>query len=114
MLVGGASIQAAFYEGGFPLMPAFVVPGIVAVIAGLVGVGFAVLRAGLVPRPVGALLVAGAAVMLGFNEQDERVLLALPLGVAWMALGYALWFGRHGSDLAANNISERSVSARPS
>jgi hypothetical protein len=31
--------------------------------------------------------------MLGFNEQTARVLMAIPLGVAWMAVGYVLWSG---------------------
>ncbi len=31
--------------------------------------------------------------MLGANEQTARVLLMIPFGVAWVAVGYVLWTG---------------------
>ena len=37
------------------------------------------------------LLIVGALAMLGFNEQTARALMAVPLGVAWAAVGYVLW-----------------------
>ncbi len=39
------------------------------------------------------LLIVGSLAMLGFNDQNAQVLLAIPFGVAWMAVGYALWLG---------------------
>jgi hypothetical protein len=32
--------------------------------------------------------------MLGFNDQDARALLAVPFGLAWIAVGCALWAER--------------------
>lgn len=39
------------------------------------------------------LLVVGSLAMLGFNDQNTQVLLAIPFGIAWMAVGYVLWSG---------------------
>jgi hypothetical protein len=66
------------------LVPAFIIPGFLAVIAGFLLLGVAVLGAG-------ALLFVGALAMPGFNDQNWRTLVAVPFGVAWMAAGYALW-----------------------
>lgn len=38
----------------------------------------------------GVGLIVGAVLSLGFNAQNDRILFALPLGVAWAALGYKL------------------------
>jgi hypothetical protein len=51
----------------------------------LTGVGG--LRTGGPLRWPGAALIVAALVSLPFNAQDDRVLLSLPLGVAWLALG---------------------------
>jgi hypothetical protein len=32
--------------------------------------------------------------MLGFNDQNARALMAIPNGIAWVAVGYVLWSGR--------------------
>lgn len=85
--------QTFFYGGDFPLMPYFVIPGGLALIVGFALVGVAVLRAGSLPRPVSALLVASTIAMLGFNDQNALVLLGIPFALAWMAAGYALWSG---------------------
>jgi hypothetical protein len=42
------------------------------------------------PRWAAWLLMMGALAMIGFNDQNARVLMAAPLGIAWMAAGYAL------------------------
>jgi hypothetical protein len=39
------------------------------------------------------LVIVGALAMLGANEQTARVLLMIPFGVAWVAVGYVLWSG---------------------
>ena len=76
-------IQALFFGGDFPLMPGFVIPGVLAMILGFAVLGIAVLRAGVLPRWVAVLFIVGALAMLGFNA----------FGVAWMAVGYVLWSG---------------------
>jgi hypothetical protein len=32
--------------------------------------------------------------MLGFNDQNAQALLAIPNGIAWVAVGYVLWSGK--------------------
>jgi len=93
MLVISGLIQALFFGGDFPLMPYFVIPGVLALIVGFLLVGIAILRAGVLPRWVAVLIIVGALAMLGFNEQTWRALMAIPFGVAWVAVGYALWSG---------------------
>ena len=73
------------------LVPAFIIPGLLAVIVGFVLLAIAVLRSGALPRGASALLVAGALAMLGFNDQNWQALMAIPFGIGWMAVGFALW-----------------------
>ena len=93
LLVIAGLVQALFFGGDFPLMPYFVVPGVLALLAGFVLLAVAVLRSGVLPRWAALLLLVGALAMLGFNEQTARALMAIPLGVAWVAVGYVLWSG---------------------
>ena len=73
-----------------------VVPGLLALVVGFVVAGIAILRARVLPRWVAVLIVVGALAMLGANEQTARVLLMIPFGVAWVAVGYVLWSGVGG------------------
>lgn len=93
LLVISGLIQAIFFGGDFPLMPYFVVPGVLALIVGFVLLGIATLRAGVLPRWAALILIVGALAMLGFNEQTALALMAVPLGTAWVAVGYTLWSG---------------------
>ena len=70
-------------------MPYFVVPGVL--------LGIAVLLARVLPRWKAALLVVGYLGMFGFNDQNAQALLAIPNGIAWVAVGYVLWSGGDGS-----------------
>lgn len=91
LMATGLLVQSLFFEGDFPLMPVFVVPGLLALASGFLLFAVAVLR--VVPRWVAVLLIVGALALVGVNDQNERILLAAPFGVAWMAVGYALWTG---------------------
>ena len=93
VLVIAGLIQALIFGGDFPLMPGFVIPGMLALIVGFVLLGIAILRAGVLPRWAALLFIVGVLAMLGFNEQTWRTLMAIPLGVAWVAVGYVLWSG---------------------
>lgn len=93
LLVVSGLIQALFFGGDFPLMPYFVVPGVLALVVGFVLLGVAILLARVLPPWAALLLIVGALAMLGFNEQTARVLMAIPLGLAWVAVGYVLWSG---------------------
>ena len=89
LLIAGL-VQAIFFGGDFPYMPLFVLPGGLALVVGFLLLGIAILRARVLPRWAGALLVIGALAMLGFNDQNARALLAIPFGIAWIAIGHAL------------------------
>ncbi|GAC1390692.1 MAG: hypothetical protein NVSMB38_09030 [Ktedonobacteraceae bacterium] len=98
--VGGALIavplviQMLFFNGDFPLMPFFVIPGLLALIVGFLLLGSALVRARMVPRWAGVLLLLSALVLLGFNTEDVRVLLAVPLGLSWVVVGAYLLTGQ--------------------
>lgn len=84
-------VQTIFFRGDFPLMPNFVIPAGLALVVGVVLLGITILRSGVLPRWTAALLIIGALAMLGVNDQNERILLAIPFGLAWIAVGYVLW-----------------------
>jgi len=87
----GGAIQEIYFGGDFPLMPGFVIPGVLALVVGFLLLGIAILRASVLPRWAAWLLITGALAMLGFNDQNGLVLMAAPLGIAWVAAGYALY-----------------------
>jgi hypothetical protein len=87
VLALAVTLNAVFFDGDFSWMPAFVVPGIVALAAGLALVAWTVLRSGVVPTWLGLALLGGALLLLATNEQTSAVLLAIPFGLAWTATG---------------------------
>lgn len=56
-------------------------------VAGAFVAGLGVLRSRQPARWVGAVLVVGSVVALPVNAQDDRVLLSIPLGLAWVVTG---------------------------
>jgi len=72
-------------------------PAGLALIGSLVLTGIAVFKTRVLPRWVAVLLVVGSLAMLGFNDQTAEVLLAIPFGISWIAVGYALWSDRSSS-----------------
>lgn len=93
LLFAGALIQTAFFAGDFPGMPYVVIPGLLAVIAGLLMIGVTILRSGVLPRWLGIFFVVSTVALLAVNEQTSSVLLAIPFGLAMVAAGYYLWAG---------------------
>lgn len=91
VLVVSGLVQAVMFEGDFPLMPYLVIPGVAALVIGFVLLAVTVLRSGVLPRWAAVSLLVGALAMLGFNEQTAAAWLAIPFGLAWIAVGYALW-----------------------
>jgi hypothetical protein len=65
-------------------------PGLVAITVGLALVGWTVLRSRVVPTWAGIGLLVGVLLLAGVSEQNSRVLLALPFGMAWLATGVVL------------------------
>jgi|SRR5262252_56419 len=90
LISSGLLVQALFFRGDFPYMPMFVIPGALAVVVGLLLLGIAILGSGVLPRWVGVLLILGTLALLGFNDQNAQVLMAIPFGIAWLGVGYAL------------------------
>ncbi len=86
-------VQGIFYNGDFWAMPYFVIPAALVLVVGFVLLGVAILRSGVLPRWAAALVIIGALALLGMNEQNTQVLLAIPFGVAWVTVGYVLWKG---------------------
>jgi hypothetical protein len=64
----------------------FVLAGMVALVIGFVLAGTAVR-----PRWIGVLLIAGSLGLLAANDQDARVLMLIPFGLAWICVGVAHW-----------------------
>jgi hypothetical protein len=90
----GSLIQGILFDGDYPLMPYFVIPGVLALVVGFALLGIAVLRARVLPRWAAVLLIIGSLAMLGFNDQNAQALMAIPFGIAWAAVGYVLWSGK--------------------
>ena len=86
-------VQSIFFNNDFWAMPYFVIPAALALVIGCVLLGVAILRSGVLPRWAAALVIIGALALLGMNEQNTQVLLAIPFGIAWVAVGYVLWKG---------------------
>lgn len=90
LLATAVTVQEAAYDGDFPGMPWLVGPGVVALALGVLLIGGAVLRSPVLPRWTGAVLMVSAALLVLSNEQTTAVLLAVPFGLSWAAMGVAL------------------------
>ena len=93
IIVIAGLVQGIFYNGDFWAMPYFVIPAVLALVVGFVLLGVTILPSGVLPRWAAALLIIGTLAMLGMNEQNTQVLMAIPFGVAWAVIGYVLWSG---------------------
>jgi hypothetical protein len=99
-VVGGAVViisdlvGAVFFGGDdIPLRPFFVIPAGLVLLVGILLLGITILRARVVPLWVAVLFVVGTLAMLGVNDQNAQVFLAIPFGLAWVAVGCVLWWG---------------------
>jgi hypothetical protein len=91
LLVLGGAMQALFFNGDFPWMPFFVIPGILAAIAGFAIIGVFISRSGVLPRWLGIFLLVSSVGLLAANEQTAAVLLAIPFGLAVATVGAFMW-----------------------
>jgi hypothetical protein len=94
LLFSALLIQAILFGGDFPYMPLFVLTGGLPLILGMLLLGIAILRAAVLPAWAVVLLIIGTLALLGFNDQNARALMAVPFGIAWLAVGYTLWSGK--------------------
>ena len=105
VLAAAVLVQEIAYGGDFPHMPIAVIPAVLALSIGFMLFAVSVLR--VVPRWAGALLIVGALALIGVNDQNERILLAVPFGIGWMGVGYALWAGRGERPASAPEVPGR-------
>lgn len=66
----------------------FVAPGVLALVGGSVLLAVGLVRARRTPPWLGVGLLVGSVLFLGFNRLQ---LLAIPLGLVWVAIGGHLW-----------------------
>lgn len=85
-----AGMASGFVDNDWNGMPALVVPGVVLLAVGAALLGWLALRANLLPRRVGLLLVGATLLLPLANEQTSRILFAVPFGVAWVVAGVVL------------------------
>lgn len=76
------------------LPPFFVVPGLIALVAGFLLISVHVLRAKVLPQWSAWLLLIGTLALAGTNDQNAQVLLMVPFGLAWIAIGLLQWRDR--------------------
>jgi hypothetical protein len=100
-------VGAVFFGGDdIPLRPFFVIPAGLVLLVGILLLGITILRARVLPLWVAVLFVVGTLAMLGVNDQNAQVFLAIPFGIAWVAVGYVLWWGKD-TPRATANMNER-------
>ena len=99
-LMGAARLgQALDIENAFVI----VMVALGTLTAGFALFGLATLRAKVLPRAAATLLIVGALLFTLTNSQDRRAFLAVPLGLAWVWLGCAVWREGGVTTLGAQN-----------
>jgi len=68
-----------------------VMPGLLLMVIGSMLFGGAIMQAHVFSRRTGQLLMIAALALIGFNTEDARAWMAVPFGLAWIALGWELW-----------------------
>lgn len=109
VLATGSVLGAVAPDAMEDLMPAFVLPGIGLLVAGVVLVAVAVLRSAVLPRWCGALLLLSALVMVFVNFEDVRTLLAVPFALAWLVTGIVILRAARVTSLRRARGSERQM-----
>jgi hypothetical protein len=64
--------------------------GVVALLAGLGLVGWVVVGCGVLPRSVGAFVLLGDLLLMGYDERVPQVVFAVLGGLSWCAAGLVL------------------------
>lgn len=111
LLLLGGLIQTVLFNGDFPGMPFFVIPGLLGVMVGFVLIGVFILRSGVLPRWLGIVLAVAAVLLLVVNEQTAAVLLAVPFGLAMSVVGIVMWAAAGGSHAQTASESSNRIHA---
>jgi hypothetical protein len=80
----GASLAAPDSEAAWMLV---VFPSMIALVLGLAVAGIGIASDGALPRAAGVVIALSALALFAANDQDERVLLCIPVGLAAIATG---------------------------
>lgn len=89
-MIAGVSLLTGFALGSSALYAV----GIVVLLASMVAfvfTGVGLMESRSLPSWAGAALILGSLSLFVFNDQNQRVLFAIPFAVAWLVLGVLLW-----------------------
>lgn len=91
--LGLALMASARMAVDLDLLPAWPTMGIAmaTVLLGMLLLGASIVRAGVLPRAAGGLLILGILAFFVGNFEDASIWVFLLFGAAWVWLGYALW-----------------------
>lgn len=102
-------VQAALFDGDFPWMPLVVLPGVVALLAGVVLIAISAYISGILPRWAAIFLAVSGILALGMNGENAAVLLVVPLGVAVTLAGAHMCFSGRRSPAPPRALPEHAV-----
>ena len=107
VLLAGSVLLLALDD--FSAAPLVVIPAFIALLAGVLLSGVALLRTRALTRPAALALISGSLAFLAFDSESARTWFALPFGAAWVWLGYALWSTSRGPAGAAGGQATPTV-----
>ncbi|MGX1159884.1 hypothetical protein FBY31_1755 [Arthrobacter sp. SLBN-100] len=96
MFIGFALMGSVLYLAGLAL--------VVVAIAAYVVLGISVASSRVLPVWAGVLLAASALLLLGANDQNERILFVVPFALTWIVLGALLWTSAPRSQGRTGNV----------
>ena len=96
MFFGFALMGSVLYFAGLAL--------VVVAIAAYVVLGISAASSRVLPVWAGVLLAASALLLLGANDQNERILFVVPFALTWIVLGALLWTSAPRSQGRTGNV----------
>ncbi|MDL5350690.1 hypothetical protein [Microbacterium sp. zg-YB36] len=105
LIVVFVAIQDWYFSGDLPWMPVVVGVGLLCIVAGLATLLWTVVRAGVLPRWLGIVVVVSVVPGVLFNDQNAAVLLIVPFGLAMLLVGVVTYVSGAGSRKTAGAAS---------
>lgn len=87
-------IQSASPDGDSPLIPFFVIPGLLLLVVGTCLLSISAWQVHVAPRWLLLLVILSAVVLLGYNDQNAQSWLGVPFGLACSLVGGLLLAGK--------------------